>query len=258
MRKTSAKTLKILKTVLYYFLVFCSYILFTYTGYDISLIGSFLIIGLTLLFWQKKWAYKLGLKLKFTDLVVFIVIFLLVFISSYFIIMSICHQKDLLFNRKISIHFSIIQTIGQTFNEELVYGALLFLPIIRRFPKKYSISASLIMAVVFALFHLLFYRICIGQNRGYLSFLTIFNLFLAGFIRNNLIIYSGHIYWAWALHLAWNMLFFGYYIVHGFNEPELFNNFVGTIQMLVFLGGLSIISFILINSQSKRMLSEHQ
>ena len=73
-----------------------------------------------------------------------------------------------------------------------------------------------------------------------------FNLFLFRFITNILIIYTDHIFYAWAIHFGWNVIFLRNIIQTNFNEPKLFNAFIGTKQMLLFLLVLLLLSFIII------------
>lgn len=97
--------------------------------------------------------------------------------------------------------------ITQTFNEEMISGALLLKKVQKFFPKAADLIIAAAVALVFALAHLVFYRVT-PANKGDLAALSLLSLFLAGWIRNVLILHTGHILYAWALHLAWNLLFF--------------------------------------------------
>ncbi|HPJ06356.1 MAG TPA: hypothetical protein PLK17_12665 [Bacteroidales bacterium] len=61
--------------------------------------------------------------------------------------------------------------------------------------------ASVALALFFALIHFVFYK-WIFLDRGIIGMLTHTSLFMVGFVRNSLILMTGHIGYSWALHLG--------------------------------------------------------
>ncbi|MFW5807939.1 MAG: CPBP family intramembrane glutamic endopeptidase [Spirochaetota bacterium] len=103
--------------------------------------------------------------------------------------------------------------IPQTFNEEMISGSLLLKKIRQRYSWISDLWIACGVALLFCLAHVVFYRLTPAQI-GTLEFASVITLFLAGWIRNVLILAGGSILYAWMLHLAWNLLFFpSYYYI---------------------------------------------
>jgi hypothetical protein len=85
--------------------------------------------------------------------------------------------------------------------------------------------------------HFIFYK-WIFADRGVLGISTLITLFLVGFVRNSLIIKTGHIGYSWALHFGWIAIMFGSRHISSnankyFAEYELFNLYLGSTEMLI-------------------------
>lgn len=238
--------MKNIKKVILIILIIISFIKFTYTYYNISLMGTLFILFFSYLCWPKTWLDYLGFKIDIRTVVVFFILLIFVASSSYFIIKYISFVKDIDFLTIFKFDLAFLQTIGQTLNEEIIFGGLILLSLKRFFSGKHSSVISMVIAVIFSVFHLLFFHICSEANRGNLLFLTLFNLFIFRLITNNMIIYTNHIFYAWAIHFGWNVVFLRNVIQTGFNEPKLFNTFIGSKIMLLFLLLLLLFSFFII------------
>jgi hypothetical protein len=113
------------------------------------------------------------------------------------------------------------------------------------------ITASIGLAVFFALIHFVFYK-WIFNDRGILSVSTLTTLFLVGFVRNSLIFQTGHIGYSWALHFGWMAMMFGNMHIHPdsmlrVTESERFNLYLGSVEMLIIsltIAGLSLLYWI--------------
>jgi hypothetical protein len=121
-------------------------------------------------------------------------------------------------------------------NEEIILGAILLFSIVYKWKFK-PILASICLAVVFSLIHFVFYR-WVFADRGLLGISTLVTLFLVGFVRNSLILHTGHIGYSWALHFGWIAIMFGsrhtnlstnMYV----SEIESFNIYLGSSAMLI-------------------------
>ncbi len=76
------------------------------------------------------------------------------------------------------------------------------------------------------------------MDRAVIGISTLITLFLVGFVRNSLIIQTGHIGYSWALHFGWIAIMFG--SSHTdlntnmlVTEPEGFNLYLGSTEMLI-------------------------
>jgi hypothetical protein len=121
-------------------------------------------------------------------------------------------------------------------NEEIVLGAILLFTLVYKW-KVSPIIASVCLAVGFALIHYVFYR-WVFADRGILGISTLVTLFLVGFVRNSLILHTGHIGYSWALHFGWIAIMFGsrhtYLETNMYvSEHESFNIYLGSTEMLV-------------------------
>ncbi len=72
-------------------------------------------------------------------------------------------------------------------------------------------------------------------------------LFFAGILRNNLIIYAGHIGYSWALHFSWIIIMFGKSLRYSeqwgeVSEPERFNIYLGSVEMALISSVLAVLS----------------
>jgi hypothetical protein len=121
-------------------------------------------------------------------------------------------------------------------NEEMVLGAILLFTLVYKWEIR-PLPASFCLAVLFSLIHYIFYKWIISET-GMLGISTLITLLLVGFVRNSLIILSGHIGYSWALHFGWIAIMFG--SVHTsldasmyYSEPAIFNLYLGSTEMLI-------------------------
>ena len=132
-------------------------------------------------------------------------------------------------------------------NEEIVIGAMLLFSLVNQ-RKIRPIIASIGLAVFFSLIHFVFYK-WMMRDRGILEITTLLTLFCVGFVRNSLILWTGHIGYSWALHFGWMVIMFGsMHIDLNTNlrvaEPNRFNLYLGSIEMLIIsiiIAGLSFV-----------------
>jgi len=226
-------------------LMISSYILLTYKpnrGLWLSILGTILILLFARLCWSEGWYIKIGFKLKSAEVILATLLFILTAILSYIIINYVAIQNNISFKPyfvEFSTSINYLHTLSQTLNEELILGALLLFSLRSLLKKMPIIALSFVVAILFPVFHILFYSYFITSfNRGVLNIITTFPLLLVGIARNNFILCSNHIGYSWAIHLGWNTVFFGgrYVKVGGqlINEPERFNIFLGSQLVLVF------------------------
>jgi hypothetical protein len=128
-----------------------------------------------------------------------------------------------------------------------VLGALVLFYLTQKRKIK-PIYASVGLALFFSAIHFVFYR-WIFTDKGIIQIPALITLFLIGFVRNNLIIVYGHIGYSWALHFGWIVIMFGCIHQHNdtqmiMSEPDIFNNYLGSIEALVISFVLAAISFL--------------
>ena len=90
------------------------------------------------------------------------------------------------------------------------------------------------------------------RDRGILEITTLLTLFFVGFVRNSLILWTGHIGYSWALHFGWMVIMFGSMHIDlttnlRVTEPNRFNLYLGSIEMLIIsiiIAGLSLVYWI--------------
>ena len=121
-------------------------------------------------------------------------------------------------------------------NEEIVIGAILLFALVRRW-KIRPLIACLGLALFFSLIHFVFYK-WIFLDPGVIGLSTMITLFFVGFVRNSLIIQTGHIGYSWALHAGWMAVMFGcsHTYLNGNMPPteaEMFNLYLGSTEMLI-------------------------
>jgi len=93
--------------------------------------------------------------------------------------------------------------VFQTLNEEIVLGYVPLMLLRRRCGR---VATVVVLAAVFSALHVALYGF--GGHRIWLGGWTVMTLLVVGVLRNGLILWAGHVGWAWALHAAWNLLMF--------------------------------------------------
>ena len=226
-----------LKNPFLYALLIIIYVLFSYSflgDWLYSSLGTLLIIFLSFLIWGNGFLEKVGLQFKLQTIVKSIILVVIIAGCSIFILKYIGNKNDIrieYYNWRDYYH-----VLFYVLNEEIVIGAILLFTLVYKW-KMRALVASICLAVGFALLHYVFYR-WIFADRGVLGISTLITLFLVGFVRNSLILYTGHIGYSWALHFGWIAIMFG--SRHTFvstnmyvSELESFNIYLGSTEMLV-------------------------
>lgn len=226
-----------LKTILLFSLLVLLYFIFSYSvfnGWWNSSVGTILIIFLSYLIWKKESLKQIGLQLNLRTIVKSIVLAVL-FTTCALLIMKYIGNKS---------HIQITYTdwreyyhdIFYVLNEEIVTGAILLFALVNKW-KIRPIVAALGLAVFISLIHFVLYK-WIFSDRGILEIPTLITLFFVGFIRNSLILQTGHIGYSWALHFGWSAVMFGSFhtelISNRFlGEPESFNLYLGSTELFI-------------------------
>jgi len=230
-----------------------AYISFSYNffnGWWYSSLGTVLIIVFSYFIWGKKNLEVTGLKILPRSVLFILIVILLTVSGSYLLISFISSVNNLAFTQ--GNFFSYYHIFFYTLNEEIILGGIVIYFLYRKLKiNPFSVSAGL--AIVFVVIHYIFYR-WIVLCPGLLTISTLSSLFFIGILRNNLIITSGHIGYAWAIHFGWMVVMFGIYHYHdqteeALTEPEVFNYFLGSAEMLIisFLLALSSTLFLIRN-----------
>ncbi len=96
----------------------------------------------------------------------------------------------------------------QTFNEELVFRALILNGLLKIGFRKWQII--LVPAFLFTVFHWIFYHFnIVPENRGDIEITALVTLFLFGMTTNAIFLKTKNIAMPWALHCGWNFNRFG-------------------------------------------------
>lgn len=231
-----------LKNRIIFLLLLLSYLLFSYYalgGWWNSSVGTVLILFFSYLLWNKAFLKQTGLGLTYVTVIKSITLALFITFCSFLVMRHIAGRLDIMI--KFSGWRNYFHDIFYTLNEEIVLGAVLLFYLTDRL-KIRPFIASALLAVIFALIHYVFYR-WIFLDRGIIGISTLATLFFVGFVRNSLILLTGHIGYSWALHFGWMAVMFGSYHFDMVNEKTLgeldkFNIYLGSLEMLM-------ISFIL-------------
>lgn len=198
------------------------------------MIGTGLILGCSYFIWKREFIQNTGFSIKRNVIINAIILLIIITFLSFFIMKFISLSQSItiqLRNWKGYIHI-----LFYVLNEEIVLGAITLFLMVRKL-KLSPLAASLILALMFSVIHLVFYR-WIFNDRVFLYITTLITLFLIGIVRNNLILYTGHIGYSWALHAGWMLVMFGcdhYSNAAGdyLSESNRFNLYLGSIPMLI-------------------------
>jgi len=236
-----------LKRTVLFSLLGLSYGFFSYYffgGWWNSSAGSLLILCFSYLIWNKDFLKHIGLQLDLKTIAKSIILAGVVTICALLIMKYIANKHN------VQIRFTNLRDyyhdIFYILNEEIVVGAILLFALVNKRKIK-PIVASVGLAVLFALIHFVFYR-WIFNDQGIIGISTLTTLFLVGFVRNSLILQTGHIGYSWALHFGWMVIMFGSMHIDlntnlRVTEPERFNLYLGSIEMLIIsiiITGLSL------------------
>lgn len=261
----------------YYFLIpliilvgFLNYnpqLLFPPTGYfhwgwQCALLATFLLIVIIKIRDKVYWKDLLGINFRIKDIYVFVFLTLSLLFLNYEIIAYVLASNNHIFKillidynqfdnfKGAPLHILLsgyLYYIPQTFNEEMIVGALLLNSIKLKNKNIDNLSLSVIVALIFCIMHQALYRFSPVQPGELLTFITLISLFLVGLIRNFLILRTGKIIYSWAIHLSWNLMFFPNFIIQSngeyASEPSRFNLILGDLRVMVLI---SIVTFFVI------------
>jgi hypothetical protein len=182
------------------------------------------------------WRAGSGLAIPGRDLALAAGLFALLFVVDRQLIHAVLERRGAeLVETGLPFNRSYLQTL----NEELLAGAV---PLLWSRLRRWRGSAVLV-ALIFALAHDV-------VSFGRLEPLTVVSLAAVGVVRNVLIVRAGHVAFAWAFHLAWNLTFFrGALVFEGasLDQPDRFNLVLGepwvalvTVLLAVTLWGLPV------------------
>ncbi|NCB06529.1 MAG: CPBP family intramembrane metalloprotease [Bacteroidia bacterium] len=235
-------------------------------GWMFSLLSTILIICFMRIRDPEEWNQKLGINFKKNDIRRFVIITILISVLAFFIVDYVSMLDGYIFKPKLfyyktylgsnyPFHYVLanyLYYLPETFNEEMLIGALLLLGLERRFKKSDKNFIAIGVALIFSLMHQGLYKWSPVQSGELLTLTTIVTLFFVGILRNSLILKTRNIAVSWAIHLSFNMVFFSGLFINGKtgkfpNEPEVFNIVFGNLPMLILTGLLASISIIWLN-----------
>lgn len=226
-----------LKNRVLFSLLLVSYLLFSYYalgGWWNSAVGFLLILFFAWLIWKKDFPVRTGLGINLRQAILSIFTAIIIISFSYLLIHHIADGNNI--ELKTGKWKDYFHEIFYILNEEIVLGAIILFWLTRT-RKIIPVVSCAILAVFFSIIHFIFYR-WIFDDSGIIGIVTLATLFLIGFLRNSLILLSGHIGYSWALHFGWMSVMFGtlhYLPVSGerLNEPDRFNLYLGSPGMLI-------------------------
>ncbi len=211
---------------------FLSY--YYFGGWWNSSAGTLLILIFSYLAWGGDFLHKTGLAIDVRTVCKSMFLAIVVFFGSLLVMRFIAAKFGI--QIRMTNWRNYYHDIFYTLNEEIVLGALILFFLTGKAGLK-PVVASVILAICFAFIHYVFYR-WIFNDRGVIGTLTLVTLFMVGFIRNTLILRTGHIGYSWALHFGWMAVMFGSMHVDPvsdrmLSEPLRFNMYLGSAAMLV-------------------------
>lgn len=169
-----------------------------------------LALGLTLLWsslrWGSQWPKHTGLQIHSRDLLLCILLCFFIYLLGAYCIPIQAAKSGVQFVQDFFWPWRIAP-LFQAVNEEIVLRAL-FLGYLSKFFRN-NTYVSLIAALTFTVLHWALYHFNTFYAPIDLVPLSLINLFLFGFVCNDLFFRSGHIGYGAALHVGWNLTRFG-------------------------------------------------
>ncbi len=227
--------LPLLTKIFFYVLVIAAFLFFNYNpqsfisneikiGWIFSIFCSFLIFLIMKHVEPVKWKHLLGIYNNTQNIFMYPVVLLLLFVGFGYWISYTAESNGYYYSPSLITYYiekkngntqlqwmNIIPLylyhIPQTFNEEMISGALLLKKAKQLLSRFHDMWVAAIISAIFSAAHIVFYLVTPAQQ-GTLTLFAVISLFFVGWIRNTLILTTGNIYYAWMLHLTWNILFF--------------------------------------------------
>ncbi|MCY1720238.1 hypothetical protein OU798_07780 [Prolixibacteraceae bacterium Z1-6] len=225
------------KTTIFFTILVVTHLLLSYyyfgKWWNASL-GTLLIVGICYINWRKDFLQFSGLKVKMINVVVSVLLTGVIILISF----SFIHYVAL--RQQIRIEFAgwknLCHNVFYILNEEIVFGSVILFSLIRSKNVK-PLAASIGLAFIFSTGHFIFYK-WIFLDKGILEISTLCTLFFIAVVRNNIILYTGHIAYSWSLHFGWMFVMFGcnhidVYTNTSMSELTRFNMYLGTTTMVV-------------------------
>lgn len=159
------------------------------------------LVLLAVIFYRKSWAALLGISIDKKQVLYVIITFLLAgMIFRGLIHHAISNTKHVFGSIQSDDFRWWILRIFQALNEEIVLRAVLIAALASVIKNRFLLAA--IPAFLFAILHFVFYGFL---NQTWLILPSFITLLCFGIIANYLFIRFGHIWYGFALHLAWNL-----------------------------------------------------
>lgn len=201
-----------------------------------SAAGTAAVVLLGWLIWKKRLQATAGLAIPLKQLpLIFLSAAALALIS--FAVMRLMSGDNVLISSTGPKNY--IHNFFYIINEEIVLGAIMLYLLTERVSLR-PIFASAILALVVALAHLVLYKFYF-RDKGLLLWSTVASLFLVAFAKNNLIIRTGHIGYAWAMHFGWMVVMYGCSHTHAgtaapLSDLDKFNLYLGSPYFMLIAG----------------------
>ncbi len=238
-----------------FILLLLVFLLFNYNTWWLALLASAIIILLSYVIWPSKNIDLLGLKIPPNQVLVSLGLAAGTVVIAWLLIGAVAPEQGItvtpLWSRANWLAL-VVHTLGQTLNEEMLLGSLLLKSVSNRFKCLAPVAVSILVALVFSLLHYAFYAFRPPDiiNYGLLSLVSLVTVFAAGVLRNNCILSTGNIGFAWAIHFGWNLIFIdSLYRLStsgvGLNEPQMFNIILGSLPALLLVSLAAGLSFLL-------------
>ncbi|MEW5870706.1 MAG: hypothetical protein AB1894_15645 [Chloroflexota bacterium] len=220
-------------------LMFVTHVLMSYSGgwsIWLSSLGSVLIGILAWVTWPAQWKERLGLKIPWWEALLAAALAPVWMALLYAAIRAITPPQGITYLTVFAVegfvNLSCLHLLGQTLGQEMLFGALLLYTVRQKFAKASLLLVATLAALCFSLLHSVFYRwIVMPANGGRLTLGALFVLLAIGVLRNTLILKSGHIAYAWSLHLSISLVgLAGTYISASgteLGEAAIFNSILG-------------------------------
>jgi len=225
-----------IKIRLYAVMLFLSYLLFTYYalgGWWHSSLGMALILFFSYLIWKKDYLKITGLKISVQAVICSFILALGLTVLFCFAMHYVAGKNGVVIS--LTGVFNYYHIFFYTLNEEIILGAIVIYLAVSKLKIK-PILVSVLLASMFSIIHFVFYQ-WIFLERGTIGLSTLITLFMVGFLRNNIIIRTGHIGYSWALHFSWMVIMFGLFHSHFETDEKLleferFNLYLGSVEVL--------------------------
>jgi hypothetical protein len=245
---------------LWFLLLIVSYLLLSYYalgGWWNSSAGTLLIILFSYQVWHKDFSANIGLRTDLKTVIVSIAIAAVVTLCSFLVMKHIATAREVII--QLAVWKDYYHDIFYTLNEEIVLGAIILFWLTRR-KKIRQLWAATGLALAFALIHYVFYK-WIFLDSGIIGITALVTLFLVGFLRNSLILVTGHVGYSWAIHFGWMAVMFGSNHINvktgiTLHDYEKFNLYLGSPLMVVItalLAASALVYLIRNNPQTGRL-----